>query len=566
MAQNFLYMFEFVVDDLLITRPNMCAPEEYPTCCELTFRSHVFVSICDKEFGGCIDTARKSGKCCLFSLETPIMRTDRLQLHVFKKRTDQCKFLIGATEIPVHRMFDKVTDDFYARNPNWNAHLKNPKANARSSISKKNKVVIDNDCGAADSSATRKEELCPTYELSKKLLALSNMSGGLQTGNIVLIMRLACMGPTIVSPFLFGKPSPSSCCPKVRAPCKKDEVNDATLCKRYFSSNAEKDCTCGECEDEEDRCQNKRNSRQNKSKSHQCIPNDQENHSRGCPCPDCDDECEIDENKDENYDEEEDCSDIIMKPCILCPSKPDYGSEKYDEFEANLNGSGLTIRVLKDTHVVENVCDIEPDDDDIEKCSSKKGKPANSKICADNLNDLVQNYSLARNHIERRIGGNIINNKSLPMVRGNIKYSGNDSCCGDSINIPLLNKLPPIKSVDAYRKTPSDIRNCCFQVEANDIDSTLRGINAAAKKKGIEVCHTFDDPDTDVFLVKLGNKKSAQNKKNMIEIELRTPKEPLNIRAQKWTKETQVDEQILDANLKNRKRKGKKGSRKNRCF
>ena len=180
-----------------------------------------------------------------------------------------------------------------------------------------------------------------------------------------------------------------------------------------------------------------------------------------------------------------------MKPCILCPSKPDFGPEKYDEFEANLNGSGLTIRVLKDTHVVENVCDIELNDDDdyIEKCSSKKGKPANSKICTDNLNDLVQNYSLARNHIERRIGGNIINNKSLPMVRGNIKYSGNDSCCGDSINIPLLNKLPPIKSVDAYRKTPNDIRNCCFQVEANDIDSTLRGINAAAKKKGIEVSY-----------------------------------------------------------------------------
>lgn len=290
MAQNFLYMLEFVVDDLLITRPNMCAPEEYPTCCELTFRSHVFVSICDKEFGGCIDTARKSGKCCLFSLETPISRSDRLQLNVFKKRTDQCKFLIGATEIPVHRMFDKVTDEFYAKNPNWDAHLKNPKLNTRTSISKKNKVIIDNDCGA-DTSTTRKEELCPTYELSKKLLALSNMSGTLQTGNIVLIMRLACMGPTIVSPFSVGRASCVPPCPKVKAPCAKNVVNDTVMCKRYFSKNSDKGCPCEACEDEEGRCPSKRKSKADTS--HRCLSNDQVNKSRGCPCPDCDEDCEL---------------------------------------------------------------------------------------------------------------------------------------------------------------------------------------------------------------------------------------------------------------------------------
>lgn len=45
---NFLYMFEVVVDDLLITRQNLCAPEEYPTCTELTFRSSMYMCICDR--------------------------------------------------------------------------------------------------------------------------------------------------------------------------------------------------------------------------------------------------------------------------------------------------------------------------------------------------------------------------------------------------------------------------------------------------------------------------------------------------------------------------------------
>lgn len=59
LADNFLYMLEFVVDDLLITRPNLCAPEEYPTCTEITFRS-VFLNIRDRENGSCVNPVRPS--------------------------------------------------------------------------------------------------------------------------------------------------------------------------------------------------------------------------------------------------------------------------------------------------------------------------------------------------------------------------------------------------------------------------------------------------------------------------------------------------------------------------
>ena len=62
-----------------------------------------------------------------------------------------------------------------------------------------------------------------------------------------------------------------------------------------------------------------------------------------------------------------------MQPCFICPSKPCPGPEAYEEFEACLNGSGMTIRVLKDTHHVESISDgndntIEDSDDDCDRC------------------------------------------------------------------------------------------------------------------------------------------------------------------------------------------------------
>lgn len=73
----------------------------------------------------------------------------------------------------------------------------------------------------------RQEEYCPTAEISKKLLALLHCNGK-QTGNIVLVIRLSCMGPCIVSPFIFGKNSlcqpplcAPDCTPAASMPCDK---------------------------------------------------------------------------------------------------------------------------------------------------------------------------------------------------------------------------------------------------------------------------------------------------------------------------------------------------------
>lgn len=41
----------------------------------------------------------------------------------------------------------------------------------------------------------------------------------------------------------------------------------------------------------------------------------------------------------------------------MIPTVKEPGPEAYDEFEAALNGSGLVIRVLKDTHRVESIKD-----------------------------------------------------------------------------------------------------------------------------------------------------------------------------------------------------------------
>ncbi|EDV96012.1 GH15443 [Drosophila grimshawi] len=199
LPRSLIYMFEFVIDDLLITKQNLCAPEEYPTCVEITFRSNVFLSICDREFGTCVNPKQcKCGKCVIFALDSPITDKDRLLIHVYKKKTNRCKFLIGLTELPMKPIFDRVKESFDAENINWDKNwveqlqdlpkMKGP-----------NKDALDN-CSCYDTGYERREQLCPTSELTKRLLPLFNLCKQ-QTGNMVLIMRLLCNGPVIVSQF-----------------------------------------------------------------------------------------------------------------------------------------------------------------------------------------------------------------------------------------------------------------------------------------------------------------------------------------------------------------------------
>ncbi|XP_017128042.1 uncharacterized protein LOC108146518 [Drosophila elegans] len=276
-----------------------------------------------------------------------------------------------------------------------------------------------------------------------------------------------------------------------------------------------------------------------------------------------------------------DCSPEIA-PCFIQPTRPDPGPEAYDEFEACLNGSGLTIRVLKNTHKVESVQDgnegnLGADDDPCYRQDPNDCEPKQESC----LHEMMQRSSFARNHIKRRTGGRIVNHPNIPKVRANIKYSGNDACETDNYYVPFSKikeacDLQEAK-VDCYRQrlcggtdriVPAQCpaqnqRSCCMQVEGKDIMQTMKGVNLDTRRKGIEVCYkTCEETDSDVFLVKLGSKAKSQHKKNTIEIELRTPKQPVTLPVSKVTTETYVSEEMLAGGKKKKKKKGKKGKGK----
>ncbi|XP_023169981.2 uncharacterized protein LOC111598796 [Drosophila hydei] len=311
--KTLIYMLEFVIDDLLITRQNLCAPEEYPTCVEITFRSTVFVSICDREYGACVNPkAPKCCKCCIFALEAPVTDKDRLLIHVYKKKTSRCKFLIGLTELPMKPIFDRVKESFDAENVNWEK-IWSEQLQHVPKLKGTNREILDN-CACYDRGNERREQLCQTSEITKRLLPLFNLCKQ-QTGNIVLIIRLVCNGPSLVSSFPLntsicsrnpvcpppcspcppcGKSKPccdpprcpedpcdpccgggsasatggpmdtgKKCCKGTCPPCpqpccvQKDPCQrpkeEPKKCLRYFACNLDKMCPCDMCEDEFDR-------------------------------------------------------------------------------------------------------------------------------------------------------------------------------------------------------------------------------------------------------------------------------------------------------------------------
>ncbi|XP_016993191.3 transcriptional cofactor Bfc [Drosophila takahashii] len=219
LSDNFLYMLEFVIDDLLITRPNLCAPEEYPTCTEITFRS-IFLNIRDRENGECVNPCSpKCGKCTLFTLDSPITDEDVMHIQVYKKRTEDCKFLLGLAELPMKPIFDRVKKEFDFRNINWEENVMThvsglPKI--RGPCKRINACVT-----CYEKHRERREQWCPTSELTKRMLPLFNLCK-MQTGNIVLILRLVCNGPSVVTSFPVQPPKCkdpcctgccSGCCP-----------------------------------------------------------------------------------------------------------------------------------------------------------------------------------------------------------------------------------------------------------------------------------------------------------------------------------------------------------------
>lgn len=253
---NLLYMFDFVIDDLVIIRKNHCAPEEYSTCVEFTFRSNLYISLCDREYGGCIDPKQaKCAKCCIFPLDKPVTDEDRLFIHVYKKRTGRCKFLIGMTEMAVKPLFDEIDKTFEAENTDW-LTKRQDSLKGLPTLRGSNRDMLDR-CECFNVGFRRQEQLCPNYVVVKRLLPLFNLCHQ-QTGNMVLLLRLLCHGPTIVSQLhRVGNKFVPVELPPDQHPCyippEEREGNPLTTGYRYFSCNLDKLCPCDTCEDEFDR-------------------------------------------------------------------------------------------------------------------------------------------------------------------------------------------------------------------------------------------------------------------------------------------------------------------------
>lgn len=62
----------------------------------------------------------------------------------------------------------------------------------------------------------------------------------------------------------------------------------------------------------------------------------------------------------------------MLESNVIKRGKPERG--EYDEFEANLNGTGITIRVLKNSHTVTDVIDSQDEDSGCETSAEICGK------------------------------------------------------------------------------------------------------------------------------------------------------------------------------------------------
>ncbi|KAH8415622.1 hypothetical protein KR222_006731 [Zaprionus bogoriensis] len=238
-----IYMFEFIVDDLIITHQNYCAPNEYPTAVEFSFRNNVYVNITDKDLGSYLEPLRPMyGKRCCFVLQSPVTEDDRVLIHVYKKQTNRCKFLVGLTEVSVKSLFDCVNRKFQNENTDW-------KKRWQTQLEQMPRMGLDrgllDTCDCFDASYERSEQLCPLSEVTKRMVPIFNLCSQ-QTGNIIVIMRLYCHGPTIVSHF-SQQVAPADAASPLR-PLEKKQSSIRPEPRRKKHSSKRSRCTpCNKC-------------------------------------------------------------------------------------------------------------------------------------------------------------------------------------------------------------------------------------------------------------------------------------------------------------------------------
>lgn len=246
-----------------------------------------------------------------------------------------------------------------------------------------------------------------------------------------------------------------------------------------------------------------------------------------------------------------------------CPSSTKV-KEDYNEYAAEVNGNQLIVRIHKKEtdYLVTRVFDEDMDrngnaikrdknvvsifgcDQQVDlkfpenfSCGEPKKKPSSFGCGPDSLTEFQRQTSC--------IGKSFKNSCCLPVIRGNLKYPGR--LANESLKMDFYDRRNPCDATEKYLKKPQTTRNACLQVDADNLKRELNG--QCKVPKGIQICKKgcATDPDTDVFIFKIGrNYIDKKGKQSAIELEMRTPKAPDMERKKHETRECQVDETEFD--------------------
>lgn len=215
----------------------------------------------------------------------------------------------------------------------------------------------------------------------------------------------------------------------------------------------------------------------------------------------------------------------MEKHCLdsmpLAPCSSSIDTSAYDIYSAEVNGNALTIRICKDNpkYLVTRVYDSGMDCDDEASVVNHNGidllEPSDIAVQPD--------WSLKPNSI------------CDSVIRGDIKYPAQ----GDMKTYDL--KCQQLDATEKYKKKPRKLRAVCLQVDEDNLKRELNG--KCQIPKGIEICRKgCVSANTDVFVLKIGRKRNGNDRKNEIELEMRTPKGADFEVKRKETREIQVEE------------------------
>lgn len=257
--------------------------------------------------------------------------------------------------------------------------------------------------------------------------------------------------------------------------------------------------------------------------------------------------------------DEEICLDRAAEP-RPCPSQSTAKGSEFDEYSAEINGNQLIVRINKEdsAHLVTRVFDSNMDqngneiqrdknlvsvrgcDQQIDFRFPKGSSCGECKATTKNFNCGPDSILTEYQRKTSCFGKSFKNSCALPVIRGNLKYPGRFD--DGSIKFDLYDKCNPRDATEKYKKLQTKTRSTCLQVDEENLRREQKG--KCSLPRGVQVCQRgCSDPNTDVFILKIGSKKTNRhNRKNGIELEMRTPKAPDNEIKKMETREVQVDE------------------------